>query len=66
MTGKMKMIFAIIKRKDLKDIMSIINQHNPNAFVTIEDVKTAQEGYFRMTRRRLNPVSILQDFRKGK
>jgi len=66
MTGKMKMIFAIIKRKDLKEVMSIINEHNPNAFVTIEDVKTAQEGYFRMTRRRLNPISILQDFRKGK
>lgn len=66
MTGKMKMIFAIIKRKDLKEVMSIINDHNPNAFVTIEDVKTAQEGYFRMTRRRLNPISILQDFRKGK
>ncbi len=66
MTGKMKMIFAIIKRKDLKEVMSIIHTHNPSAFVTIEDVKTAQEGYFRITRRRLNPISILQDFRKGK
>jgi uncharacterized protein YebE (UPF0316 family) len=66
MTGKMKMIFAIIKREDLKEVMAIISEHNPAAFVTIEDVKTAQEGYFRMTRRRLNPISILQDFRKGK
>jgi uncharacterized protein YebE (UPF0316 family) len=66
MTGKMKMIFAIIKRQDLKDVMAIISEYNPTAFVTIEDVKTAQEGYFRMTRRRLNPISILQDFRKGK
>ena len=66
MTGKMKMIFAIIKRQDLKQVMAIISEHNPAAFVTVEDVKTAQEGYFRMTRRRLNPISILQDFRKGK
>ena len=66
MTGKMKMIFAFIKREDLKEVMAIISEHNPAAFVTIEDVKTAQEGYFRMTRRRLNPISILQDFRKGK
>ena len=66
MTGRMKMIFAIIKRQDLKEVMSIIHEHNPNAFVTIEDVKTAREGYFRMTRRRLNPISILSDFRKGK
>jgi uncharacterized protein YebE (UPF0316 family) len=66
MTGKLKMIFAIIKRKDLKEVMAIINDCNPNAFVTIEDVKTAQEGYFRMTRRRLSPIGIFQDFRKGK
>ena len=66
MTGKLKMIFAIIKRQDLKEVMAIVSDHNPNAFVTIEDVKTAQEGYFRMTRRRINPISILQDFRKGK
>jgi hypothetical protein len=46
--------------------MAIINDCNPNAFVTIEDVKTAQEGYFRMTRRRLSPIGIFQDFRKGK
>jgi uncharacterized protein YebE (UPF0316 family) len=66
MTGKLKMIFAIINRKDLKEVMGIINDSNPNAFVTIEDVKTAQEGYFRMTRRRISPISIFQDFRKGK
>lgn len=67
MTGKLKMIFAIIKRKDLKELMALVNEYNPHAFVTIEDVKTAQEGYFRMPRRKLqNPVSIFQDFRKGK
>lgn len=66
MTGKLKMIFAIIKRKDLKVVMEIINEYNPNAFVTIEDVKTAQEGYFRMTRHRISPIGIFQDFRKGK
>jgi len=66
LSGKQKMIFAIIKRKDLKEVMSIINEYNPYAFVTIEDVKTAQEGYFRMTRRKLSPVGIFQDFRKGK
>jgi uncharacterized protein YebE (UPF0316 family) len=66
MTGKLKMIFAIVKRKDLKEVMGIINDSNPNAFVTIEDVKTAKEGYFRMTRRRISPIGIFQDFRKGK
>jgi uncharacterized protein YebE (UPF0316 family) len=67
MTGKLKMIFAIVKRKDLKEVMGIIRDYNPQAFVTIEDVKTAQEGYFRMTNRKIFwPLAIFQDFRKGK
>jgi uncharacterized protein YebE (UPF0316 family) len=68
MTGKQKMIFTIVKRIDLKEVMKIIQEHNPQAFVTIEDVKTAREGYFRYSRRRsLVPVvGLFQDFRKGK
>ena len=67
MTGKLKMIFTIVKRKDLKEVMGIIHEHNPQAFVTIEDVKTAREGYFRLSRKRnLAPVGLFQDFRKGK
>ena len=67
MTGKLKMIFTIVKRKDLKEVMGIIHEHNPQAFVTIEDVKTAREGYFRFSRKRnLAPVGLFQDFRKGK
>ncbi len=67
MTGKLKMIFTIAKRKDLKDVLGIIQEHNPHAFVTIEDVKTAKEGYFRYSRKKsYTPVSLFQDFRKGK
>lgn len=67
MTGKLKMIFAIVKRKDIKEVMSIIQEHNPQAFVTIEDVKTAREGYFRLSRKRMpSPSVIFKDFRKGK
>jgi uncharacterized protein YebE (UPF0316 family) len=50
MSGKLKMIFTIAKRKDLPDLMAIIQEHNPHAFVTVEDVKTAKEGFFRLTR----------------
>jgi uncharacterized protein YebE (UPF0316 family) len=67
MTGKLKMIFAIVKRKDIKEVMGIIHQHNPHAFVTIEDVKTANEGFFRLSRKKsFAPPTIFQDIRKGK
>ncbi len=67
MTGKLKMIFTIVKRKDLKDVLGIIHEHNPQAFVTIEDVKTAREGYFRYSRRKaFTPAAPFHDIRKGK
>jgi uncharacterized protein YebE (UPF0316 family) len=67
MTGKLKMIFTIVKRKDLKEVLGLIQEHNPQAFVTIEDVKTAREGYFRMSRKKMfSPLALFNDVRKGK
>jgi len=67
MSGKMKMIFTIVKRKDLQEVLGIIQDHNPQAFITIEDVKTAKEGYFRISRKRMfSPLALFNDIRKGK
>jgi uncharacterized protein YebE (UPF0316 family) len=45
-TGPVKILFAIIKRKNFSRIGSIIEQYNPNAFYTLEDVRTANQGVF--------------------
>jgi uncharacterized protein YebE (UPF0316 family) len=67
MTGKLKMIFTIVKRKDLKEVLGIIQEHSPQSFVTIEDVKTAKEGFFRMSRKKMfSPSALFNDIRKGK
>ncbi len=55
MSGKLKMIFTIAKRKDLQDLLDIIQEHNPHSFVTIEDVRTAKEGYFRLAQGKTTP-----------
>lgn len=67
MTGKLKMLFTIVKRKDLMDALNIIHQYNPQAFYTVEDVRTASEGYFRIARRQ-HPISqsLFGFSRKGK
>jgi len=52
MTGRLKMLFTIVKRKDLPEALEIIHTHNPTSFYTIEDIRTVSEGYFRMNRRR--------------
>ena len=67
MSGKLKMIFAIAKRKDLDELMAIVREHNPQAFVTVEDVKTAQEGHFRTTHsRNASPLGLPGGLRNRK
>lgn len=46
MGSKVKIIFTIIKRKNVLRVISAINDYSPNAFYTIEEIKTVKEGYF--------------------
>jgi uncharacterized protein YebE (UPF0316 family) len=45
-TGKVGIIYSIVNRKSIADIIGIIKEYNPNAFYTIEDVRfVSQEIY---------------------
>ncbi len=44
--GKVKMIFTIITRQDLRHVVSLIKDFNPNAFYSVEEVKSVAEGVF--------------------
>jgi uncharacterized protein YebE (UPF0316 family) len=50
--GEVKIFISIINRKDLKEYISIINNINPNAFYTIEDVRTINQGIVRTVQRK--------------
>jgi uncharacterized protein YebE (UPF0316 family) len=45
-TGNVKVIYTIIKRKDLPDVVNVITSLNPKAFFSVEEVRTAKEGIF--------------------
>ena len=45
-TGKVKIIYTIIKRRDLQKVVGIIKRFNPRAFYSIEEVRSASEGIF--------------------
>lgn len=45
-TGKVKMVFTIIKRQDLPHVIGIIKDFHPNAFYSVEEVKSVAEGVF--------------------
>ena len=44
--GPVKIIFTIIKRKDFDFVRQLINQTNPQAFYSIEDIRIASQGVF--------------------
>jgi len=64
--GRADIIFTVIKRSAVDDVLRIINRFNPRAFYSIENVKEVREGIFPndiVDRSRLN---MLRRFRKGK
>jgi uncharacterized protein YebE (UPF0316 family) len=44
--GPVKLIYTVVKRKDLPIVVSLIHQTHPHAFLSIEDVRSTEEGIF--------------------
>jgi uncharacterized protein YebE (UPF0316 family) len=42
-TGPVKVIFTVVRRKDVEKVIEIIKKFNPNAFYTIEDIRLVAE-----------------------
>lgn len=51
--GKVYMIYTIIQRKYIQDIVTLIKQFDPKVFYTIEDIRLAREGIFQTKQKRL-------------
>jgi uncharacterized membrane-anchored protein YitT (DUF2179 family) len=67
-TGRVKMVFTIIRRQDLAHVVSIIKQFHPTAFYSVEEVKSVAEGVFpeRSSRGVFSWIDSLRFYRKGK
>jgi uncharacterized protein YebE (UPF0316 family) len=66
-SGKVNIIFVVIKRAFLKRVVEIIQECNPKAFYTVEDVRHISEGVFPARRRPLRKYeSLLRIFQKEK
>jgi uncharacterized protein YebE (UPF0316 family) len=66
--GPVKIIYSIIRRQDLTNVVDAIKTLNPGAFYSVEDIKSVSEGVFPEERRRFPiPYSeALRFFMKGK
>ena len=66
--GRVKMVFTIIKRQDLNHVVGIIKKFHPNAFYSVEEVKSVAEGVFpqKPPRGVFSWMDSLRFYRKGK
>lgn len=66
--GKVNIIYSVIRREDLKEVVEIIQRFNPKAFYSIEDVKFVSEGIFPLKTFKGNwkPLHVFKGVRKGK
>jgi len=58
--GPVKLIYTIVRRKDLPGVLEVIHTTTPKAFVAIEEVRSTEQGIFPATDKFILPV------RKGK
>jgi uncharacterized protein YebE (UPF0316 family) len=67
-TGRVKMVFTIIRRQDLAHVVGTIRQFHPNAFYSVEEVKSVAEGVFpdKPSRGVFSWIDSLRFYRKGK
>jgi uncharacterized protein YebE (UPF0316 family) len=57
-TGPVKLVYAVVKRKHLKAVLRIIHSVNPKAFLTVEDIRSSEEGIFPSTQYSAGPNTI--------
>jgi uncharacterized protein YebE (UPF0316 family) len=63
--GKVQIVMTVVKRKQLEEIVSLIDEHQPGAFYAVEDLQSAREGIFPARKDRLPflPQSIVSALR---
>ena len=65
--GRVHIIFSIIKRAELKKVVDMINDFNPNAFYSIEDLRLISHGIFPVKQKHPGlHIHPLKHWRKGK
>jgi len=60
-TGLVYVLYTIVKRSELTSVIAIINEFNPKAFYTVEEVKVVKEGIRRIPNYQKNVL-----FRRGR
>lgn len=62
--GPVDLIYSVVKRSDLGEVVSLIQDFHPKAFYSIEDVRFVQEGIFPLRRPILDQGTVRRRLEK--
>lgn len=67
-TGQVQVIFTIVRRRQVPNVIALVKQFNPHAFYSIDDVGFVEKGTFPLKKswRESRLLGIFKPFRKGK
>lgn len=66
MRGKVSIVYSVVRRSCVPEVVRIIEEFNPRAFYTIETVRSVREGVFPLPQAAELPLGSLRRLRKGK
>lgn len=49
-TGDVNLIFSVVKRSEVPSYMAVVERLHPDAFSSIEEVRTVHQGFFRVAK----------------
>lgn len=63
-TGKVQIVMTVIKRKQLADVVALIEAHQPGAFYAVDELQSSSEGIFPASKERpgIIPLPIFRLF----
>lgn len=66
--GQVKVVFTIVPRREVRNLVTLIKEFNPQAFYSIEEVGLVEKGVFpsKTGREDMSLLKLFRLFRKGK
>lgn len=58
--GPVSIMFTVVKRAEMNNVIAMIKEFNPNAFYTIEDIRSINEDFYGERRSRFGKFSFLK------
>jgi len=66
--GPVQLVFTIVRRREVRTVIGLVQKFNPRAFYSIEEVDSVERGVFPVAEQWHRPLllGLLRPFRKGK